>query len=433
MSTASSLPVSVLLPRGLPGYLALLRGNSDVRNLWIGQVISDLGDWFNTVAVLGLLQDLTHNALGTSLQIVFQMLPSAIAGLFISGWVADRFDRRLVIIATHLIRAAVALAYLLVRTPEMVWLAYVATITLSVGNSFFQPASSAALPNLCKPGELTTANALQQSSFASVIFVGAFVGGVVAQWLGRNVAFIINSLSFVWAAYWTWRVVGTFADATKREQLSGAGALHVLTDGARFLRSNPRLGMFSLLKPVWAFTFGASGLYSAYSYVIYGAGDLGTSWLYAGRGLGAFVGPLVVGVLIAPRSVRQFALIALASLSLTFFGYLVFGLSLIPLVGAIGLGFGHLGGASLWTFSRLYLQRETPDHLRGRVLSMDQVLFWLASSCATLLLGALATSFSLPTAVLAGVGISMVLTVVWGIVMFGNYVDLEPVAAAGDA
>ena len=422
MDVSSTFSHAQPLPRGLAGYVTLLRQNPNFRNLWIGQVISDLGDWFNTVAVLGLLQELTHNALGSSLQIVFQMLPGALAGLFISGWVADRFDRRTVIIVTHIVRAILALAYLFVDTPEMVWLAYLATITLSIGNSFFQPASSAALPNLCKPGELTTANALQQSSFASVIFIGAFIGGVVAQWLGRDVAFVINALSFLWAAYWTWRVRGSFADASRREQLNGGSAVRVLTDGARYLRTNPKVGMFSLLKPVWAFTFGASGLYSAYSFGIYATGDMGTSWLYAGRGLGAFIGPLLIGVLVAPKALRQFATIAIGSLALSMIGYTVFGLSLTPIVGALGVGLGHLGGASLWTFSRLYLQRETPDRLRGRVLSLDQVLFWLTNSCATLMLGALATATTLPFAVLAGVGASVLLTAAWGLVMFRFFV-----------
>ena len=97
-------------------------------------------------------------------------------------------------IAADIARAIIALSFILIRSPEWVWVAYAGTLLLSVGSAFFDPATAAALPNLCRPGELMTANALQQSTWASGVFVGAALGGVVAQVFGRDAAFVINAL-----------------------------------------------------------------------------------------------------------------------------------------------------------------------------------------------------------------------------------------------
>ena len=170
MRPVTSAPMSAL-PRGLPGYIALLRGNPNVRNLWAAQSVSQLGDWFNSVALLGLIISLTNSPISASLTVVFQMLPAAITSVFIGGYIADRFDRKKVMIAADIARAIIALSFILIRSPEWVWVAYAGTLLLSVGSAFFDPATAAALPNLCRPGELMTANALQQSTWASGVFV----------------------------------------------------------------------------------------------------------------------------------------------------------------------------------------------------------------------------------------------------------------------
>ena len=85
---------SAPLPAGLRGYAALLKRNPDARKIWMAQVVSQLGDWFNTVALLGLLVELTGNPASGNLISIAQIVPIAIAGLFISGAVADRYNRR---------------------------------------------------------------------------------------------------------------------------------------------------------------------------------------------------------------------------------------------------------------------------------------------------------------------------------------------------
>src|ERR1700759_30446 len=123
------------------GYWQLLKQNSRFRTLWAAQLISTAGDWFNSVAVLGLVLQLTRSGLGAS----FVLLASTVPMFFlipIAGPVADRFDRRKFMIFANLFSAAVALLFILVKTEDLVWLLYVACILLTVSASFFNPASS---------------------------------------------------------------------------------------------------------------------------------------------------------------------------------------------------------------------------------------------------------------------------------------------------
>lgn len=420
------------LPRGLPGYAALLRGNPNVRNLWMAQSVSQLGDWFNSVALLGLIVSLTNSPMSASLTVIFQMLPSALTSVFVGGFVADRFDRKKVMIVADLARAVIALSFLLIRAPEWVWVAYAGTLLLSMGSAFFDPATAAALPNLCRPGELLTANALQQSTWASSVFVGAALGGVVAQALGRDAAFMLNALSFLWSAFFLSRIHGRFSATDSRPALSGAGAARILTDGFRFMIHHPRVLLISLAKPIWALTLGGIGLYSVYAFNVYQVGDIGTSWLYAGRGIGAFLGPLITTSLFAPKQPRDFVRV----LGLTFIfcasGYALFAVSTSPLIGALGLAIGHVGGGSVWAFSRIFVQRETPDSLRGRVLAVDGMSFSVVTSLSTLAVGAIASATAPATAVLTGVGATVVTGIAW-VLIVSALTRPRPEAASSNA
>lgn len=381
------------MPRGLRGYATLLSRNHDVRMLWFGQLVSYVGDWFNTVALLGLLIELTGSPASASLIIVAQILPSAIAGLFISGIVADRYDRKKVMIIADVARGILALSFLVVRSSNLVWIAYAGTVGLSLGASFFNPASSASLPNLTTREELPIANTLGQSTFASMLFVGALIGGIVAQVFGREVAFVLNSLSFFLSALFISRARGRFNSEREVHNIGGRSALRVLSDGFFYLRENSTARAYVLIKVAWSWVFGAMGLYSVYSLTLYGIGDIGTSYLYAARGLGAFLSPLLVGAFVALTDMRRLKNVIRIGLFISVTGYFIFATSSSLLQGSIGAFFGHFGGAMVWTFSNLILQSTTPDRLRGRVLALDGVAQSSVIALANLIAGTVATLY----------------------------------------
>src|SRR5436853_4247355 len=106
------------------GYLELLRSNRGFRFLWLGQVVSQMGDWFDTIAVYTIALRLTGSSRSVALIMVARFLPSVIMGP-LSGVIADRFSRRSIMIIADLLRAVVVLGFLLVRRPVQLWFVYV--------------------------------------------------------------------------------------------------------------------------------------------------------------------------------------------------------------------------------------------------------------------------------------------------------------------
>jgi MFS family permease len=409
LSTAQTLnPPS--LPRGLSGYAALLKGNADVRNVWTAQVISQLGDWFNTVALLGLINSVTDNPLAAGLVTVLTVLPAALMGLTIGGFIADRVDRKKLAISIDIVRALVACALLLVNSADTLWIAYAVITVLSMGESIFGTALSAAQPNLCKPHELATANALQQSTWASVSMLGAFAGGVVSQFLGREVAFGFNALSFFISALFLWRVRGAFSQPGQRASVL---SLRTLTEGARYLFSRHDVLGISLVKVIWSFVFATASLYSVFAFQVYGQTDGGTALLYGARGIGSFLGPVLLQSFFLPKTTRQTFIVVALGLALGIAGYALWGIATVPWLGALALFIGHIGAGNAWTFSRIYVQRETPDALRGRVLAIDSVGFSLIVGSFAAVWAWLAARQSPAIGVLSAIGVASVLGVIW--------------------
>ena len=126
------------------GYVELLRKNRQFRMLWLGQVVSQMGDWFDTIAVYTLALQLTGSSRSVALIMVARFLPSVVMGP-LSGVVADRFSRRSIMIASDIMRALVVLGFLFVRRPDQMWLVYVLTVLQLAFSAFFEPAKTAAL------------------------------------------------------------------------------------------------------------------------------------------------------------------------------------------------------------------------------------------------------------------------------------------------
>src|SRR5438445_12020677 len=107
----------------LSGYARLVRQNRNFRRLWLAQIVSEIGDWFYTLAIYSLLLQLTGRASSVALALVLQVLPQTFIGPT-AGVVNDRIRRKRVMIAADLARVAIVLAMLLVRSRSLVWLLY---------------------------------------------------------------------------------------------------------------------------------------------------------------------------------------------------------------------------------------------------------------------------------------------------------------------
>src|SRR2546426_643457 len=174
----------------LRSYLTLLGHNPAFARLFAAQLISFAGDWFATVAVLGLALEVTGSPVVASLFLVVQTGLFALASP-VAGVLADRFDRRRLMVGADLLRVPVALSFLLARDASTLWIAFVAAGLLAIGASLFEPTSSASLPNLVDDEDLPAANVLIGSAWGTMLAVGAALRGVVAATLGRDVRFVV--------------------------------------------------------------------------------------------------------------------------------------------------------------------------------------------------------------------------------------------------
>ena len=180
-------------------YSELLKGNKNFRRLWAGQLISELGTWFSFIAELGLVRMFSGSALATTALMIARLLPfllvAPIAGVFV-----DRRSRKRIMIVTDLLRAVVALLYLGAASIGSVWAVCACSAIMSSLAVFFEAAKNASIPNLVTPRELLTANVLMFSTRFLQFTLGSALGGVTAARFGYNIAFVVDSLSFIASA-----------------------------------------------------------------------------------------------------------------------------------------------------------------------------------------------------------------------------------------
>src|SRR5437660_3048956 len=180
----------------LASYVVLLRRNRNFRRLWMAQIVSEVGDWFYTLSIYTLLLQLTGHPGSVALALVLQVLPQTFVGPT-AGVVNDRLRRKHVMIAADLVRFAVVLAMLFVRSASMVWLVYPLLLAETTMAAFFEPARSAVIPNIADNSEVLVANTLSSATWSVNLLIGASIGGVVAAFFGRDTVFILNALSFL--------------------------------------------------------------------------------------------------------------------------------------------------------------------------------------------------------------------------------------------
>ena len=379
-------------------YLTLLRGNPAFSRLFAAQLISFAGDWFATVALLGLALELTGSPAIASLLLVVQTGTFALASP-IAGVLADRYDRRRLMVIADLARVPVALAFLLARDPDTLWIAFAAAGLLSVGAAVFEPTSSASLPNLVEEEELPEANVLIGAAWGTMLAVGAALGGLVAATLGRDVAFAVNAASFAASALLIVGIRRSFRAVVTREAAGEAvhrglgGVAESIRVVLRFARGNRTLAALLLSKTTFGVGTGVILMLAIFGREVFKAGDAGIGILFAARGLGALLGPFLVRSIVG---VSERGLIAGIAAS---FGIFALSYGLLPLapilpLAALAVFAGHLGGGAQWTLSSYGLQRAAPDAIRGRVFSFDYGLVTLTITVSTLIAGFLAERFS---------------------------------------
>jgi MFS family permease len=437
-------------------YRQLLASNPDFRRLWLGQVVSEIGDWLNNIAVLALAIQLAEGrsvGLAIAVYAVARHLPLFVFGP-VAGVVVDRYDRRRVMIAADFLRAFLALGFVAAERLGSLPVIYAVGAALFSVSAFFNAAKRASVPNLVEgTEELLSANSLSASTTAATIAVGSALGGVVATALGRDTVFLLNALTFLASAEMIRRIrraVSGRKEVSGEDELkfeisdfkaegvqttSGAlpsvlrGAAGEFREGLRYVRRDALLSGLFVVAAGWGLGNGAArALYSIFGarlgeeeILSWGAGaralierptDFGISVLFVAMGLG--------GVLGAPLA-RRFNRAGEAGLGSRMGRSLLLdgcGLALFSLMpnlwgAALVLVAREMNFAIWWTAQQTIMMKRTEDAFAGRVFASYETLTTLTMVGSILVCGAAADRVGIRVVAAGGGSVVILSGLLW--------------------
>lgn len=362
----------------MTSFWRLLRGNRNYRRTWMGQVVSEIGDYFNNIAVFALVMEKSGSGLVVSGVLLARAIPAMLAGP-IAGVLLDRLDRRQIMIASDLVRGLLALAFILTVNQPRPWLLYSLSAGLMFASPFFTSGRAAILPTIANEEELHTANSLTQTTQSATLTFGAIAAGFSAAKLGYNWAFIINSLSFFFSAWSIWRISVPGGFRAKRHETSGAVVRpwHEYREGLEYMRSVPLMIGIAVISVGWAMGGGAAQiLFALFGEQVFhrGAAGIGAIWGFAGVGLltGGFLGHFAgnnVGYKGYKRTVT-WSYIAHGA------AYMVFSQA-VSFRGALAaMMCSRVGMSATSVLNNSQMLRHTPDRYLGRVFATMESLRW---------------------------------------------------------
>lgn len=370
--------------------LRLLRKRKGYARLFAAGLVNGIGDRFSQVAMLSLILMQTGSGMAVGLAMGVRIIPYLLLAP-VGGYLAGRFSRKAVLMATDLLRAPVALSFLLVHSERDIWIVYSASFALAAGEAIYAPVRKSSIPLLVRRDELIAVNGLEQVQTGFVLIIGAIAGGVSAVWLGAGFSFALNAVSFLITAGLVARMsfapVGAeepgseaeitdgnemnesrqdeedayrAADAESKDTVKRSRGYRTLIP--LFAASLPlqlALG-FELLVPL--FNGMENVLISVYAVQEYHRGDLGVGLLYGAIGLGLslsfaagrFTGTRIMAGALCGLFIEGLLLAAISAVPWFWAAFALY----IPLTFA-----GGFGNACLDTL----LMREVPREQQGAV------------------------------------------------------------------
>ncbi len=425
-----------------PTYRELLKSNRNFRSLWTGQKISELGTGFSFIAELGLVRAMSGSALTTTALLVARLLPfllvAPMAGVF-----ADRRSRKQIMIASDLLRAVVAVMFVVAGWMGSAWLVVACSALNASLSMFFESAKNASIPNLVTPRELLSANVLMFSTRFLQYTLGSAIGGLTAAQFGYDTAFIVNALSFVASAVFIALIP---ADAMRKsaasstsasaaadslrlsdEDVSAAlpadpmsvetqGSLPIagselpveqpqgrfwsdVREGLRFIWATPFVRGVILVNVGWATGGGMTAILfdqiGGHEFAAGGPGDWYVAALFSSAGVGVFFGMLLARR-IGRWTVEQRRAGLYIGWSLLAHGVLFAIGGLMPTLTtmAIFIALSRVLLGAEFGVQETMMMRVLPDDYRGRVFTTDRSLEWSTMALATIVTGWLLTWFS---------------------------------------
>ena len=361
-------------------FVQLLKGNRNYRWTWSGQVVSEIGDHFNNVAVFSLALAHTRSGLVVTGIMLARAIPAVMAGP-VAGVVLDRLDRKRIMIISDLIRAFVAFGFIFAIPRHDTWLLYVLSALLMFASPFFTSGRSAILPTIANKKELHTANSLTQTTQWMTLTIGAFLGGTSVMQFGYQWAFAFNALSFLFSAACISRLRverGSFrAERTALAEDKVVRPWHEYTEGLRYMKASPLILGLALVGVGWASGGGAAQiLFSLFGELVFNRGPAGIGYLWAAAGVGLLIGGTFAHWLGKRISFNAYKLTISICYVIHGSTYVIFSQMRDFQMALLFLAISRSAVAVSSVLNMSQLLQHVPNEFRGRVFATMETMQW---------------------------------------------------------
>ncbi|MDT8718721.1 MFS transporter [Clostridium sp. 19966] len=350
-------------------YKDLLK-NKNFTLLAIGGFISSIGDYLYTIAVTVYLYSITNSVLSVALMWLSRGV-LRIPDLYLSGIIADYFNKKKVIVWVNLLSGVVALIFIF-GNQHRLWLIYVLTFLLQALSDMEVSSENAILPEIVPKDQLAPANSAFSFLQSTSIFLSPAIGGILYKLYGANLLFIINSVSFIIATIMFIAIRYKFVK--NKEVKEREGIIKLGIDGYKVLLNYANVKIIFVIASVYAVL---GRFYEVYKVVIadkfLNIKPEGIIYFDYALAIGGLLVPIIIKALSKEDTVKIFIL---STLAISFF-YIIFGFSksfLITFAIMVLLGFTqNIQGI----YSSTIIQNNIPQNYLGRVFSFYKIVLTL--------------------------------------------------------
>ena len=384
--------------------MGVLRTNASVRNLFLAQNVSVMGDYFTYVALVGLIKEATDSTFLVSLVYAAYVLPSFFFSP-IAGPIVDKFDRRKIIVFVSALQAMFGIGFLL-SNADRIWLALLTQLVISSLAVITLPAFGSALPNITRNDEeLRQANTLFGSSWGASVFIGSALGGLFAATFGRTATFVADIATFAVCAGLVTLIKIPMQERKADAKREPVRPIADMREAFHYAKENNVIFALMASKTTQAVGAGAVSQLAVLAIDAFNTGDGGSGLLLAARGLGAAIGPFIFMRFARNNMPRLLLLCGVGGVIWSVF-YLTASSSPSLWLAALSIGVAHIGGGAIWTMASYGLQTSTEDHIRGRVIAGDMGFAMLVTGLSSIGTGILGEIFPIRIAIAIVAGIS---------------------------
>jgi MFS family permease len=360
-------------------FWLLLKRNRNYRYTWFGQLVSEIGDHFNTIAVFHLALELTGSGLVVSGVLLSRGLAMISAGP-LAGVALDRMDRKRLMIASDLFRAVIASLFILCLSVKATWLLYLLSGLLMFASPFFTSGRASILPVIAGKRELHTANSLTQTTQWTALTLGTLLGGTSVMGFGYAAAFGFNAASFVLSALCIAQLHAPGSFVARRAALTEQRVLrpwHEYVAGLRYIRGVPLIFAIAMIGVGWATGGGAAQVFfSLFGEKVFQKGAAGTGIIWSCAGLGLLTGAPIGHHLGRRLSFTGYKRAIAVAYFIHGFSYVLFAQSRDFFWACVWIASSRAAVAVSSVMNMSQLLRHVDDAYRGRVFSTMESLNW---------------------------------------------------------